>query len=473
MSEHLTENRDKRRAMMLEEPVIRVLPLIAIPMMISMLIDSFYNIADAYFVSQLGSTATAAVGVNDSLAQIIRSISMGFGVGASSYISRLMGARQDEEACRVGTTTLITAMLVLFVLAAPMQLLVDPLVVLLGSVESTNQYSVDYARFILAAAPFTAGEVVLAQLLRAEGSTYYSMVGMVSGCVVNVVLDPIFITGLGLEVAGAALATGISKFVSFSVLLIPFLRGKTLIELKLCFFTPNRKIYSEVAKMGVPAFLRSSMLGVSTIVTNNIAGFFGDCALAAASVSQRCVRLVSAAILGFGQGFQPLAGYCWGAKQYKRVREAFWTCSGLGVLAVLVIGSIMFAFAPALVNLFAKGDLDVIGLGSTMIRSQCITMPLHIWVVIVNGLFLALGRAKAASFLGLSRQLICYVPCLIVFALLCGETGLAIAQAAADVLSVMVTTPLVAKLMREIKKAESADSTASMHRIPNSIYKNL
>lgn len=451
MSGSLIENRTKRRVMMLEDPVIKVLPLVAMPMVISMLIDSLYNIADAFFVSQIGTTATAAVGINDSLAHVIRSISMGFGVGASSYISRLMGAKREDEASRVGTTTLITAMVTLFLLASVAQFFADPLVTLLGSVESTKQYSIDYARFILAAAPFTAGEVVLAQLLRAEGSTKFSMVGMVSGCLINVVLDPIFITGFQLKVAGAAIATGISKTVSFFILLIPFLRGKTLLELKFRFFSPKWEIYKEVAKMGIPAFLRSSMLSIATIVTNNVASTFGDVALAASSISHRCIRLVSAAIMGFGQGFQPLAGYCWGAKRYRRVREAFWTCSALGVSAVLVIGTIMFTFAATLVGVFAGDDSEIIAIGTLMLRSQCVTMCFHIWVIIVNGLFMALGRAKPAGFLGLARQLICFVPCVIALSFLFGVKGLAIAQAVADVLCVVIAMPLVVKLMKEIK----------------------
>ena len=147
--------------MMLEDPVYKVIPILAVPTVISMLIDSFYNMADTYFVSQLGLAATAAVGVNDSLMMMLRAVAMGFGMGAASYISRLLGAKRDEDACRVGMTSLVTAMLVSVVLLIFGTIFTEPLVILLGSTETSMVYSMQYARFILLAAPFTAGEVVL------------------------------------------------------------------------------------------------------------------------------------------------------------------------------------------------------------------------------------------------------------------------------------------------------------------------
>lgn len=458
MSESMMKNRDSRRSMMLEEPIAKVLIVVAVPMIISMLIDSLYNMADAYFVSQLGKTATGAVGINDSLSHFIWSISMGFGVGASSYISRLMGAKRENEASCVGTTIIITAVLVICVFAAIALLFVEPLVTFLGASSSTKQYSLDYARFLLIAAPFTVGSVVLSQLLRAEGSTQFSMFGMVIGCMINVILDPLFITVMGLEVAGAAIATAISKIISFAILLFPFLRGKTVLEIKLRYFTPKWEIYKEVAKIGIPSFLRSSMLSVSTLISNNVASSFSDAALAAASVSNRCTKFVSSAILGFGQGFQPVVGYCWGAKRYKRVRDAFWTCSAIGAAAVAVIGTVMLIFAPTIIGIFASDDADIIAIGSLIIRSQCITMIFHVWVIIANGLFMALGKAVIAAILGLARQFICLVPCVLILSVLLGIDGFAIAQAVADVLCVIIAFPLVMKLMREIRALEMQGS---------------
>ncbi len=451
-ADKIAQNRAERRRMMLEEPVGKVVTIIAIPMIVSMLVDSFYNIADTYFVSQLGKAATAAVGVNDSMSHFIRACAMGFGIGASSYMSRLLGAKKDEEACRVANTTLFTSMIFLSVLAVLAFVFVDPLVSLLGATVSAKPYAMSYARFILLSVPFTAGEVCLSHTLRAEGSTRYSMIGMVSGCVVNVALDPLFIHTFGLEVAGAAIATSISKVVSFCVLLWPFLRKKTMLELRFSYFTPKWSIYREVARMGIPTFLRASLMSISSVVTNNFAGSFGDSALAAVSVANKCTRLVGSAIMGFGQGFQPVAGYCWGAKRYHRVARSFWVCTMIGAAMALVIGGAMALFSPQLVAVFAADDAEIIRLGTLMIRTQCATMFAHVWVMIINGLFQALGRALPAAVLGLSRQAICLIPAVIVLSLLVGVNGLAVSQAVADLLSMAIAIPMVVKISRELKR---------------------
>ena len=444
------DSRAERRRMMLEDPVIKVIPLIAFPMIISMLIDSLYNIADTYFVSQLGRAATAAVGVNDSMTHFIRSVAMGFGMGASSIMSRLLGAKKDEEACRVGTTAMFTSIVVLTVLASIAYLFLDPLVSLLGATETAKPYSMDYARFILLSAPFTAGEVALSQMLRSEGSTKFSMFGMVSGCVVNVALDPLFIHTFGMEVAGAALATTISKVISFLVLLWPFLTKKTVMEIKFRYFTPKWRIYKEIIRMGLPTFLRASMMTVSSVITNNIAGSFSDSALAAVSVANKCTRLVGSAIMGFGQGFQPVAGYCWGARYYRRLRHCFWVTTAIGAAMAVVIGAAMAIGAKALVKVFAADDADIIAIGTLMIRTQCYTMFFHIWGMIINGLFQALGRAVPAAVLGLSRQVICLITCVIILSKLFGITGLAISQAAADVIGMFIAVPMVINISKEL-----------------------
>ena len=452
MANTLAQNRAERRRMMLEEPVGKVVTIIAIPMIISIMVDSLYNIADTYFVSQIGRAATAAVGVNDSMTHFIRACAMGFGIGASSYMSRLLGAKKDEEACRVGNTTLFTSMILLSLLGVLAFIFVDPLVSLLGATASAKPYAMSYARFILLSVPFTAGEVSLSHMLRSEGSTRYSMIGMVSGCVVNLALDPLFIRTFGLGVAGAAIATSISKVISFLVLLWPFLRRKTMLELRFSYFTPKWSIYREVARMGIPTFLRASLMSTSTVVINNFAGSFSDSALAAVSVANKCTRLVGSAIMGFGQGFQPVAGYCYGAKRYHRVNRAFWVSTGIGAAIAVVIGSAMGIFAAKLVSVFAANDAEIIRLGTLMIRTQCVTMFAHVWVMIINGLFQALGRALPAAVLGLSRQAICLIPAVIVLSLLFGVNGLAVSQATSDLLSMAIAIPMVIKITREIRR---------------------
>ncbi|MBR4428600.1 MAG: MATE family efflux transporter, partial [Clostridia bacterium] len=329
----------------------------------------------------------------------------------------------------------------------------------LGAKEGAHPYAVEYATFILLSAPFTAGEVACSQTLRAEGSTVYSMVGMVSGCVINVGLDPLFIHEFGMGVGGAALATTISKAISFLILISPFLRGKTLIELKFRYFTPKAYIYKEIAKMGIPTLLRSSVMSLSAVFINNVASTFGDEALAAVSVANKCARLVGSAVLGFGQGLQPIGGYCFGARRYRRVRQAFWTCTAIGAVVGIILGAGLFIFTPQALGLFidAEKDAETLRIGTIMLRTQCVTMFPHVWVMIINGLYQALGRPVEATILGLSRQVIFLIPAAFILSKLFGVNGLACSQAAADILSLIVSVTMVIHQMKVLKTLNDGD----------------
>lgn len=457
--------KEARRQMMLEGPLLRIIPAIAVPIIISMLIDSVYNMADTYFVSQLGTTATAAVGINDSLMQYIRAFAMCLGFGASSYLSRLLGAGNDEEANRVASTTLYTAVGLLLILSAVFQLFLSPIVTWLGATPGIKSYAMDYARFILISAPFTAGEVVLAQILRSEGNSKYAMIGTVSGCIINVALDPLLISVCGLGVAGAAIATTISKAISLAVLLVPFVKKQTILEVRPRFFTPKLQLYLEVLKMGVPTLLRSVLQTSSFVLLYNVAGQFPDAALAAVSISQKSVGLVSSAIMGFGQGFQPISGFCWGAGKYKRMRDAFWTYSIVGWVAAVVLGTGMGIASKQLMLIFTvQEETELIRLGSLMILSQCCSLIPHVWGVVVNGLCQGMGHPVFSTLVGLSRNFICLVPSVLIMPRLLGASGLAISQATANFLGLIIILPIAVYMLRKIKSAELAQGSLSETR---------
>lgn len=467
------ERQIARRKLLLEGRLAKVIPLMAVPMVISMLITSLYNLADTFFVSQLGTAATAAVGVNNSLMHAIMSIAMGFGAGAGSYISRLLGAKDNETASRTASTAVFTAMGVCAALGIIGLIFKGSLVMLLGATESSKPYSMDYATYILIAAPITAGVACLGHTLRSEGSTIYSMLGMVSGCVINCILDPIFITTLRLEVAGAAIATAISKAISLIVLLIPYIRHKSIVRLDIRLFTPKKLIYREIARMGIPTMLRSGLMTVSSIITNNFAGDFGDSILAAMSVANRCMMFLGSMILGFGQGFQPVAGYCWGAKLYRRVKKAFWFTSAVGLAGSIVLGTLMYIFAGNVIRLFSKADMDVINTGIFIIRAQSVVLPLHTWVMVVNMLFQAMGHASKAAVLSLSRQGICLIPSVICLSLLFGVTGLSVAQAFADVLSMLIAVPMIIITFRQMNQLINAEQSINNGEQPEDIAINV
>jgi len=454
---NIEAKRAERRRMMLEESVFKVVPIIALPMVVSMLIDAFYNLADTYFVSQLGTAATAAVGVNNSLMHFIRALGMGFGIGAASYCSRLLGAKRGDEASRVASTAVITSIAFASAVAAIAFVFRGPLVTLLGATATSKPYSIDYATYILLAVPFTAGEIGLSQTLRSEGSTTYSMIGMLSGCCINLALDPLFIFVFKWGVAGAAAATALSKVISFTVLLTPFLRGKSLLHISPKLFTPRKDIYFEIARMGIPPFLRACLMSIASVVTNNYAGSYNDSVLAAVSISNRIMMFVGSVVIGFGQGFQPIAGYCYGARRYKRIRKAFWATTLFGLVICLVLGTALYILAPQVVGKFTTDDSEIVRIGAYMVRVQCLTLAPHVWGMIINGVFQGLGRPVGATILGLSRQVICLIPCMIILNALFGVDGLMNAQAIADCLTMFIAVPLLIYILNFLKKKEKED----------------
>lgn len=448
------ERRIKRREMMVEGKLLPVICTLAFPMIVSQLVNSIYSLADTFFVSQLGNSATAAIGVNDALTHFTQAVAMGFGAGASSYISRLLGAKRDKEASQVATTTLTICMGTLCCLMILGYIFMSPLIDLLGATPTSKPYSMDYARFILIGAPFTGGTFVLNQLLRSEGSTQFSMIGTVSGCFVNIILDPILISVCGLEVAGAAIATTISKMISFTVLLTPYLKKSSILEIKPTNFYFKWEVMKEVLRMGIPTFLRSSCMSVAATVTNNVARTFGDYALAAMSVSNKSMRFIQAIIQGFSHGAQPLVGYCWGAKNYKRVKKAILTVLGVGITLAGVLGLTVSFFTPSIISaLTSNSNEQTVWMGSWVMKTQCYVLPLHMVLMISSGLYQAMGKAIYSAVLGLSRSLITLIPCMLILPAIFDIYGLISARAAADVVAFFIMAlPLFIKLMRDLNK---------------------
>ena len=451
--------REKRQKMMLEDPMIRVIPTLAIPMIISSIIDSIYNLADTFFVSGLGETATAAVAVNDSLMHILRSIAMGFAMGASSYISRLMGAKQDDKASNVATTTLTIGCVFSLLFGLVCFVFKGPIVNLLGSTAEAHQYSVDYATWISLAAPFTTANLILNQLLRSEGSTHFAMVGMCSGCILNVALDPLFINTFGWGVAGAAAATGLSKVFSCVVLAVPYVTKRAMLEISPKHFYIDFENVKEVARMGVPAFLRMSLMSLGGIVTNNVAKGFGTAVLAGIAVANKLYRLIGSVIMGFSQGFGPVAGFCWGARKYKRTKQSFYTTLGIGFTGALILGTIMFICAKPLMGLFNSSQNEtMLSIGSLKIRSLCIVFIPHIFVMVTSNLYQSLGKPIGNLILSMSRQLLVLIPLLLILPRFFGAEGLACCQALSDLISgVCLALPFAVSMLRKINRLNDGD----------------
>lgn len=399
---------EEKRTYMLDTPVSRLVPRMAIPSIAAMLVTSLYNLADTYFVSSLGTYATGAVGVNAAIDNIILMAGSFLAVGAASFTSRLLGAKRDEQASRVLSTCFFLAVLLGFLVLGLGMAFMDPMLRLFGATDAVIPYSRQYAGYVLYAAPMMAASFVLNQCLRAEGSAIFSMIGMVFGAVLNIGLDPIFIFVFNWGVAGASAATAISKAVSFCILLTPYLRRHTLLHIGLRYFRPVWSDLSEVIRMGAPSLFRNGLATAAAVLLNKMAASYGESALAAISVANRITFFLVAACLGFAMGYQPVVGFSWGARHYGRVEQAHRFSVITAVIGITIPSALLFIFARPVMFLFTENDLEMVRIGVFSLRAQCLAMPLHAWCIVVNMLCAGIGRARGAAILGLSRQGICF-----------------------------------------------------------------
>lgn len=452
------DSRNDKSRMMLEEPISRIIPKMAIPTIVAFLINAIYSLADTYFVSSIGINATAAVSVNSSLDQLIMMMGSMLAVGANSYIARLLGQGNRSKASNVLSTAFTLAFCFGLALAIVGTLFLTPLVRLLGATPTCEQYAIDYATFMLLAAPFMASSFVMNQCLRSEGSAVFSMFGIGFGGILNCILDPIFIFGLDMGVLGASIATAISKVVSFGILIYPYLSGRSVLHLSIRNFDPNGRDLFEVITVGSSSMLRTGLAVVSAILLNNLAGQVSDAVLAGIGVTNKVMMFPFGVVLGFGSGFQPVTGYNFGAKRYDRVRESYFFSAKVAVIGSVIMGGAIALCCNPIIRAFAGDDPEMMRIGAICIVLQCVTLPIHGWVATVNMFCAGLGRAGSALALSTARQGTCFIPILYPMYWLLGAIGLASVQAAADTLSLVLAVPLVRKNLRFVDETEAKDA---------------
>ena len=453
MKQRKAQNQQERREMMLNEPLSRVIPKMAIPTIVAFLINSIYSLADTFFVSSLGTNATAAVSVNASLDQLIMMAGSMLAVGANSYIARLLGQGEDKKASQVLSTAFFLALGLGTLLLIFGNVFMIPMVRLLGATPTCEQYSIDYASYVLLAAPFMASSFVMNQCLRSEGSAVFSMIGMGIGGVLNCVLDPIFIFGLDMGVAGASLATAISKLVSFVVLIFPYITRRSLLHLSVKNFHFSFDIISKIVSIGSSSMFRSGLAVVAGILLNDLAGNYSDSVLAGIGVTTKVMMFPFSIILGFGTGFQPVAGFNWGAKRYDRVQESYRFSSVVALIGSTVMALALALLADPIIVMFAGSDPEMRELGALCIRLQCIALPVHAWVAVVNMFCAGLGNAAGAFLLATARQGTCMIPILYVMDRCMGAYGVVSVQAVADALSLVLAVPIAIYMTRKVKNA--------------------
>ena len=446
--------RQQRKEMMLTAPIHKIIPQMAIPTIVAFLINSIYSLADTYFVSSLGTNATAAVSVNASLDQLIMMTGSMLAMGANSYIARLLGQGEEKKASQVLSTSFFLAGLLGLLLTIFGNIFMVPMVRLLGATPTCEQYAIDYATYVLLAAPFMACNFVMNQCLRSEGSATLSMIGMGFGGILNCILDPIFIFGFDMGVAGASLATAISKWVSFAILVFPYLTRRSMLHLSIRNFRLRWKMISEVVSVGSSSMFRSGLAVVAGIMLNDMAGNISDSVLAGIGVCTKVMMFPFSIILGFGNGFQPVAGFNWGAKQYDRVLGSYRFSSMTALIGSTVMAVGLMVFADPIIVLFAGTDPEMREIGALCICLQCLALPIHAWVAIVNMFCVGLGNAKGALALSTARQGSCFIPILFPLAWIFGAYGLASVQAVADILTMALAIPIVISLRKKVKLAK-------------------
>ena len=446
----MDEKQEQKFHQLTEEPVGRLISHLAIPCIISMLVTAFYNMADTFFVGMMHSNAaTGAVGVVFSMMAVIQAVGFFFGHGSGNFISRELGRHHTEEASNMAATGFFAALFTGLVICILGQIFLTPLAALLGSSPTILPYAKDYLSVILLGAPWMTASLVLNNQLRFQGNAIYGTLGIASGAVLNIGLDPLLIFVFDLGVAGAAWATIISQFAGFCLLLFGCTRGGNLhihisrVQLKWSYF-------KLIIQGGLPSLARQGLASVATICLNHAAMPYGDAAIAAMGVVQRIMTFGASAMIGFGQGFQPVCGFNYGAQLYHRVKEGFWFCVRVSVVFLLAAGALGFVFASQLIALF-RNDPEVISIGALALRFQCVTFFFQGWITMSNMMLQTIGRTVPATLTAMARQGLFFIPLVWILSLSpLGLLGLQMAQSVSDLLSLTLAVPITLHVLHSM-----------------------
>ena len=437
-----------------QAPVHRVIITMAIPTIISMLVTGLYNIADTFFVGKIDTQATAAVGIVFSLMFFVQAMGFFFGHGSGNYISRELGARRHENAVKMASTGFFSSFLVGVIVLILGEIFLTPLSLMLGSTPTILPYTEDYMQVILLGAPFLTSSLTLNNQMRLQGNANFAMYGIVTGAILNVVLDPILIFTCGLGVSGAAWATVIGQTVSFVILFLMTRRGEN-IAIHFRNFSPSLQRYKEIFYGGSPSMMRQGLACIATMSLNLAAGVYGDSAIAAMSIVGRIAMLSFAVVIGLGQGFQPVCGFCYGAGLYDRLKEAYKFTVTIGTIFLIVLAIIGWMISGTLIGVF-RDDPEVIAIGVVALRWQLCVFPVNALILASNMLAQTCRKPWRANILAAARQGLFFIPLIFILPSYFGLLGVEMCQAVSDVLSFMLTVPIVIYTFREFTREAAA-----------------
>lgn len=446
----MEKNKQTRRQLLTETPIPRLIIKLSIPTIISMMVTAFYNSADTYFVGKISTEATAAVGLVFSVMAIIQSLGFFCGHGSGNYLSRMLGAGNKKEANEMASTGFAMALIMGTILAVIGNIFVSRIAVWIGATPTTMDATKSYMRIILIGAPFMMGQFVINNQLRFQGNAVYAMIGLMCGAVLNVILDPLLILYAGMGVSGAAIATVSGQMVSFFVLLYGSTKGEN-IHLHIKNVHINGHYIFEIINGGAPSLCRQGLAAVSTLLLNKYAGQLGgDAAIAGMSIVTRVMLMMSAALIGFGQGYQPVCSFNYGAGLKSRVKEGYFFCVKWGFIFLLAIGVCCFIFAPDIVRWFRNDDA-VVEVGTLALRCQASVIPLSAPIVMTNMMLQSMGRGLKASIMASARNGIFFIPLIIILPVFLGLFGVQICQTTADIMTMLLTIPMALTELKNLK----------------------
>jgi putative MATE family efflux protein len=434
---------DKRINLMKNEKVSKAVNKMAAPAIIGMLVMAIYNIVDSIFVSHIGGNEIAATQVVLPLMLIASSIGLAFGIGGGSYVSRLLGANKKKEANIASAVAFFTALGVGVALTIFNFIFMDEVLLLFGADESILELAKQYGNFIVFGYAFTVLNMVLNNILRSEGSGNYSMIGMAVGSVLNIILDPIFIFVFDWGIAGAAIATTVSQIVSFGVLFSNFFYKRSLVHLKAKYFLPSKEIYKQIFVVGLPTFLKQMLISVSIGLLNTAAMKYGGAdLLASVGIVTRVIMIPNYIIFGFGQGFQPLAGYNFGAKNKERVIEGFKYTLFVTTI-ITTITCILFFLLDDIIFRIYDASPAITSYGKTALHYYSIGMLFLGITNTITVFYQALGRGVEALIMSISRQGILYIIAIILLPRFLGVEGVLLTQTVSDIASFLLALAMV------------------------------
>lgn len=444
-------SREKRTKMMGEENIKSVLIKLAFPAIIGMLVNAIYNIVDTIFVGKLGTSAIGAVSVVFPLFMLVGAVGLTFGMGAASYISRLLGEGKKSEADKTTSIAFFSSMIVGIVFTIIGLIYLEPILKLFGATDTIMPYAKDYARVLVSGSVFTMINMTMNNMLRAEGSAKISMIALSTGALLNIILDPIFIFTFDMGIVGASAATVLAQIISTILLLSYFITGKSYIKISPKHFSFSKKIYSEIFKIGTPTFIRQALSSIAIALLNVATNPYGDAAVASMGITLRVISMAMYIVFGYGQGFQPVAGYNYGAKKFDRLNESIKVSLKWTTIFCIIISIIFMVFTKPIISLFSN-DRDVIDIASKTLRAMSVLLPFFGFQNVYATLFQALGKGTQATILSISRQGIFLIPAILILPKAFKLNGVIFSQPTADFFNIIVTAVLAIGINKELKK---------------------